>query len=462
MEIIEQLASVTEALEKTENRIVKAEKKAAKYDELRENTVSGGLKPVGNSANSDEQKALRYFGAPNVQKLLEVNVAHPNFNHVPEELKHLVISLKSDLDVSRMVSQIFRGDALDKVVKGDNDLIAGNVKGVMDSYFAKSVLAPKIKAFGTGTAGEGLEWVPTAVASNYIEEHELSRQVASMFRSVNMPTKTYNLPTQDSTTIARRQAEKATIPSENFTTGEISFTAEKLTQFVCLPEELNEDSAPDILAANRREVVESQGRAIETGIINGDTAGTHQDSDVTGVVDARTAWDGLRKLALSNSATVDFLNAASTTAKFRSVRSAMDKFGVEPRQLAWFVSSKIYFQMLGLDEVTTVEKYGPMATILKGALAALDGIPIIISEFARDDLNASGVYDGITTDRSSVILANTSRFMLGVRRPIRVRAVPNPTPPNDEWLLASWWRGDFQGHAQDAGESSVVYGINIA
>lgn len=464
METKDQLAEMLKATKEMETRLEAAEKKAADYDKLRENAVaSGDFRPSGNSSNSDEVKCLRYFGVPNAQKLIEVNVGHPNFEHVPQELKHMVLSLKQDVDVARMTAQICRGGQLDRSAKSDaRDFVPGTVGSVLDTYYGKNVLAPKLKAFGTGTANEGAEWVPTAVSSSYIEEYELSREVAKMFGSLSMPSNPYDLPVQTDPLTARIQGEKATISSANFKTDKISFDATKLAEFTCLPEELNEDSAPNILAAARREVVESSGRAIETAIISGDTAVTHQDSDVTAADDARKAWDGLRKLAIGNGATIDFLSAATTVAKVRTMRTAMDKFGVNTRELAWIMSPKVYNQFLGFDEVSTVEKFGPMASILKGALSALDGIPIVISEFARDDLNASGVYDGVTTTQSGLLLANVTRFMLGVRRPIRVRAVPNPTPPNDEWMLVSWWRGDFQGHVQSASESSVVYGINIA
>jgi HK97 family phage major capsid protein len=238
--------------------------------------------------------------------------------------------------------------------------------------------------------------------------------------------------------------------------------AKKLVESMALPEELNEDSAPQILSLVRQEVTEAQLRAWETAILNGDDSGTHMDNDVTGVIDARTTWKGLRKKALANAATVNFAAAAVSVANLRAMRALMGKFGVSERNLTWIVSSKVYQQMLSLPEVTTVEKFGQMATILRGALSALDGIPIVISEFMRDDLSATGANTlaGPNTF-SGALLVNRSRFYWGVRRPIRVRASVDPTPPGDRWLLASWWRGDFQGHEQGAGETSVVLGRNI-
>jgi hypothetical protein len=79
----------------------------------------------------------------------------------------------------------------------------------------------------------------------------------------------------------------------------------------------------------------------------------------------------------------------------------------------------------------------------------------------REDMNASGVYDGVTTSKASVLLVNHRRFFVGVRRPLEVRlqmALPN----QDQWMLASYQRKAFKGHAQSATEMSCVYGYNVA
>lgn len=462
-----ELEKILKATKDMEARLVKAEGRQKEWDQAKENLIAqGGYRPAAISVNSDEQRALRYYGCTHAKDLLQVNVGHPDYIHVPAELKFLVLDLKKTIDVARMTAQLCLGDPTDRVRKTDkaDDLIPGNVKGIFNTYYGKHVLAPKLKALGTGNAGEGAEWVPTVVSSQFIEEFELDRQLSKQFQSINMPSNPFDLPIQDGTTEARIQAEGATITQANFGTSKITFDAVKLAEFTVLPEELNEDSAPNILALKRREVSEAISRGIEQAIMNGDDDGAHIDADTqAGAADlAAKSMSGLRKLALANSATTDFVNAVVSTAKLRDMRAAMGKFGVNPRDLVWCVSSKIYNQFLALDEVSTVEKFGPQATILRGALSALDGIPIILSEFSRDDLNASGVEDGITTDRSQVMLFNHTRAMLGVRRPIRVRATFDPVPPNDRWLCVAWWRGDFQAHAQSATEASIQLGINVA
>jgi len=443
-----------------EDRVARAENAARKSEENTAALIASGSRTSVSGGSSDEQRCLRYFGAASVKQLLETNTGDPRYKHVPEELKGMVRELKSDFDISRLTQQLFHGEQRDV---GD---MAGHVKGILDgSYHAKHVLAPKMKAFGSTVSGAGDEWVPTMVSSQFIEEFELDRQVVDQFKTINMPSSPFDVPIQNSVTQARIQPESCdpadNLAAANFGTSKLTLQATKLVETMCLPEELNEDSAVQILSLCRTEVSTAQARAWEAAIMNGDTTGTHMDSDVTAASDARKAWKGLRKLALANSATVNFSAAAVSVANLRAMRTAMGKFGVSERNLTWIVSSKIYNQFLALPEVSTVEKFGPNATILRGALAALDGIPIVISEYARDDLTAAGVNAASLSTFASVMLVNRSRFMWGVRRPIRVRATMDPTPPGDRWLLASWWRGDFKGMPQSATEVSVVLGRNV-
>jgi HK97 family phage major capsid protein len=434
---------------------------AAKEAEVEKaNAVAGAGFPAvitGNRSFSMESKAMAHFGVSSPAKLLEINTAHPRFAGVPEESKAVVRELKKRIDTARWIAQVFHGAPTDR---DDNHTTA--VKNIGDTYFARNELIPYLKAFGSTVSNGGDEWVPTALSSQYIEEFHLDRKVLGLFKQIQMPTNPFELPISNSYTTAKIVAENSAATAQNFGTSKLTFSATKLYEYMILPEELNEDSAPAIMELIKAQVLESQGRAQEQYVINGDTAGTHQDSDVTSAADARKLCDGLRKLALANSAngsTVSFAGAV-TTAKLDAMRTAMGKFGVNPRDLVLIVGPDVYSQMLGLAEVSTVEKFGPQATILSGALAAFRGSPIVVSEFSREDLNASGVYDGTTTTKASALMVHKARFYDAVRRPIKVKVQPD-LPNQDRWLMASYQRVDFKGMPQSASEVSVVLGYNI-
>lgn len=428
--------------------------------------IVGGSTSFSNRSNSDEQKLLASFGANNIKSLLEVNVAHPRYSHVSENLKSSVLQLKKDIDIARMSAQMFGGQAQDR----DEDRPA-HVKGVLDTPFARMVdLKARIKAFSSTVAGDGDEWVPTAISASYIEEYELEKKLAAAFREIPMSSNPFELPVQYGVTKARLIGEGAAATDAAFSTEKIQFSAPKLVEYYLLPEELNEDSAPAILELARQDVLAAQLRAVEDAILNGDTTGTHMDADTVAASSNRKAWKGLRKMALAASSTVSFSGAGVTKAGLDSMRKAMGKYGTNPKELVWVVGSSTYAQMLNIDEVATLEKFGPQATILTGALAVFRGIPIVVSEFVREDLNASGVQDGVTVNRTVLHLANMRRFYLGRRRPIRVKVQQDPRSEYDRWQLVSYQRVDFKGHKQagetyaggeTSAERSSILGINI-
>jgi len=441
-----------------------AEAKVQALEEEKANWVATkGYVPVGNRMDSDEARALRYFRVPHAKKLLDINVADPEYRRVPDELKQLVLGFKKAVDISRFSAQIFRGDPQDVIGKTEDQDRMGRCKSMLDTRYGREVLAPALKAFGSTVVGGGDEWVPTLVSSSYIAEYELDHVLEKKFELVNMPSNPFDMPKTKSLTKARIAAEATAKSAANFGTEKISFSATKLVEYYEIPEELSEDSAPDFLAAGKSEVVMAQTRASEAAIVSGDNDGTHPDSDTqAGAADlAEKAWKGLRVLALDNSSTTDFGNAAVTHANMKIMRSRLAKYGVDPGLLLIVAGPIVYQQIVGLDEVSTVEKFGPMATILKGALAAWQGIPIVTSEQFREDLSATGVYDGLTTTRAGMLILNLKTFWLGQRRPIKVKVMPS-LPSEDQWLMASYRRVDFKGYTQSASLKSVQYGINIA
>lgn len=413
-------------------------------------------------AGSDERRLLNSFGASDVKGLLATNVCDSRYNGVPLESKLAVIGLKSRVDIARWSAQMFQGDALDKGDL-DSDAQLAKCKGFFQTRYARETdLQGVLKSFGSTTASEGDEWVPTMISSNYVEEYELERKIASAFKELPMTSNPWQLPIQTSVKKSRIIGEgaDATSIAQNFGTNKISFDAKKLASYFILPEELNEDSAPAILELGRAEVIKEQARSVEDSILNGMLSGA-MDSDIGGSSDNRKAWDGLRYLALGNSSTQSFSGAGVTKANLDAMRKKGGKHFVNPKELAWVVGSSGYSQMLSIDEIATLEKFGPMATVLTGAAGIFRGIPIMVSEFVREDLNASGVYDGITQTMTCVYLVNTTRFYLGRRRPIRVKVQQDARPEFDRWQLASYQRLDFKGHPQSATEKSVVLGINV-
>ena len=459
---------VTKAMESLDAKITQLEetKKKAETDIVSAifGSSRGSSYPIV-GATSDEERALKFFGVDHVAKLIQVNTAAPRYANVPAEVKQVVRDLKMAVNTSRFICQQFRGEPKDHIGATVNLDRFGNVKGMLDNPYGRAELAPRLKAFGSTVATSGDEWVPTLISAMYIDEYQLARVVADKFKEIPLASAPYDMPFKYGSTKARIIGENTAVTGNNFNTGKLTFTPTKFAEYYILPEELNEDSAVAIYEIGTSEVMESQRRAEEAAILNGDNDGTHIDSDTqAGAADlAEKAWKGLRRQAIANSAnggTTNFSAAVISDTNLRTMRQNMKKFGVVPTELLWIVDPVGLQQMMALSSVATLEKYGNQATVITGELARYQGIPIVCSEYMRSDLNASGVYDGVTTNRTALLLVNLRRWFIGMRRPIRIKIMED-LPNQDRWLMASYQRKDFQGMAQSATEVSVSYGYNV-
>ena len=414
---------------------------------------------AGNRSNSLESRALMHSGG-NLIKMLQKDCSR--LRKFDPALTETIKDLKETVMNARIIAQLFYGASMDRIGATEEKDFTARIPNILETRYAKEVLVPKLKAFSTTTFAD---WVPTITADFFIKEFELDREVVAQLRAVTMPSSPYELPTATGLTVARGIAEGTTATDSTFTDGKITFTAKKFVEYYILTEEINEDSAPDILAFGRSELMAAHQRAYETASLNGDSDGTHQDSDTqAGAADlAEKQLDGLRKAALGNSAnggTVDFANAVVTDAKLREMRQNMKKLGINPKDCLWIPGSVSYNQMLGTDNVVTIDKIGDRATVVTGTLGTYSGIPIVVSGFMREDLNDAGVHDGITTDRTGLLLIHKRRWYWGTRRPIRMALRPARSA-DDQMEIASYSRVDFQGHPQAADEVGAVYGVDI-
>lgn len=195
---------------------------------------------------------------------------------------------------------------------------------------------------------------------------------------------------------------------------------------------------------------------MEIAIIEGDADGTNQHyysqlADVAALTalstitnSAENFFHGIRKRLMAASAKVDAGNDALNEADLANGRKFMGKYGVDPSQLAIIVGPKVYNQMLQLDDVRTIEQYGAAATVLTGELAKYEGIPVIVSEYIREDLHTTGFNtNGGDNDTGSVIFVNRKRWFVGTRRAIQVKVENNRTQ-YDVLDLVSFSRKAFQ------------------
>lgn len=416
--------------------------------------TNGGAQPV-------ESDVLAAFGTSDLKELLSLNLSE--FAHTVEKPMMLkAMKIKRDIDISRLHAAFYNHEDLGAM----DDRYENNAKICKSFLSNKSALALKLeqnlKAYGTTVATGGLEYIQTLQSSNYMSEFELDFKVGALFQEMALPTKNYDFSISSDPKKARRIAEgAAAVDQQLFKTSKISFTSEKWVSYSEVPEELDEDSAVPFLTMARAEAIKAHARSLEDAILNGDNSAVHMDAGVTALIDTETTFKGLRKLALDNSATVNFAGAGPTEAKINELIAKADRFGVNPEDCVFIMNSVTYAKFKLLPGVYTIEKFGPLATVIKGTLASYMGIPIVVSNVMSKTMSAAGVVPAVASTTSVIHLVNRSRFMIGMRRPLKLIVQRDPRAEYDRSQIAAYQRLDFKGYPQSAKELSTVLGINV-
>lgn len=323
------------------------------------------------------------------------------------------------------------------------------------------------KALDTAASGGGAEWIPTDFSSRLWELVRVQGKVAPLFQVIPMPSNPYTLPLEVGRLTSYKHAQQTgdtgqtliPVSDGSSITGNITLTAADHAARVLVSKNLEEDSIIPVLPFLQNRIVMALAEGREDCIINGDTAGT-MDSNDTASDGHNRLWNGLRRLALTNSYSADM--ATMTAAQLRlALRAPMGKFGVNPDELAYIVDLTTYIKMLNIDDVSTLEKFGPNATILKGQLAALDGIPVIVTEWARTNLNASGVYDGVTTSKSGILLVNRNGFVVGERRGAEVMILRELFAQSRQDAVIVSERVTFSPTHAIASNKTAYFGYNV-
>lgn len=331
------------------------------------------------------------------------------------------------------------------------------------SFFDRSSALKK--AMDSATAGEGLEWCPTLLSADFIEAFRLEAKVAALFDDVPMKSNSFKLPYLGGLSaasfyyVAESLSDSPTAsPAATAATGDQTLTGKKLKCRALWSDEFDEDSVLAVLPILKKEIATAGMGALEDAIINGDTTATHMDSDVTGSHDRRKMWNGLRDQCPSGTK-VDLGTFA--TATFLSILTKMGIYGINPKDLAIITGARGYNHLRNLTETLTVDKYGQKATLLNGELGSIAGIPIIVSEYVRENLNASGVYDGSTTDNTIILIVNRKGLILGTRGAIKLTFVGEAQVDQNQ-LIMSFRRALAYRWTPSASVTTIGLAYNVA
>lgn len=334
--------------------------------------------------------------------------------------------------------------------------------------FWASEYLPAYGAVDTQTGGEGQEYVPRHLSATTIQRVNLMLKVMALFPSIDMPTQPFDIPglslvRQRGGIHAEQTADTGQAKFKALTPGtrKITLDAKKFAGRVMVSREAEEDSIIAVLPWIMSELTDWLAADQEDAGLNGDLTATHMDSDTTATDDPRKFWAGLRAGAPSGAKT-DGSNGDLSVAMLRANRGKMGKYGVDPKKLAHIVGIKNYIQLLSDSAVLTLDKYGDKTPILTGELARVDGAPLIVSEYIRQDLNASGVYDDTTTNRSAAVTVHTSGYLTGSRRGVTLETLRELYAESDQDAVIASLRKAFTARFPSEPTVAVTFNTQAA
>jgi len=292
-------------------------------------------------------------------------------------------------------------------------------------------LKKALKALDSTTAGSGDELVPTAMAADLWDDFFLRSRVVAAMDSIPMPTNPFDASLGLGDVTWRKGTESATTTASDPSTAKSTLTATELVTEQNWSYTLNEDSVVAMAPAIRKRLAISGAEIIDDFALNADSTsaatGNINLDDATPDADKyylSDGQDGIRHLWLvdNTSQTYNAGGDALIDGDITSMLVLMGKYAVNPEQTVMVVDASTYLKgLLGITNVTTVDKFGPEAVLRTGQLAAYRGIPIIVS--ASHPL---GEADGKVSTTSgnntlgSISCFNTLMWVAGFRRDLLI------------------------------------------
>ena len=269
----------------------------------------------------------------------------------------------------------------------------------------------KAVRIGAGQANNvANNFLPTPLAATFIDIVTEYNNFRKIFRPQYMDSDTRTIPKILTGTDVYYQSAEATQGEEtNFTSGNIQLVAKKLFSWIEISEETFEDGVVDMRSMIRTLFARGMGIAEEKAFLQGDVnhlpttaVKAHATSTTWYNKDARLAFDGLLTIG-RETGTKQVVNGAATVEVFAEAIYRLGVYAKRFNDLISFVNPWSANQLLKDDNLMTVDKYGPKATILTGEIGKIYGKWSIINS----DYIPNG--QAVSTIKNNVIIGDRRR-----------------------------------------------------
>jgi len=360
-------AAAVEAAEKAQ---AEAEQKAAQEEEVKQAVVTG--------VESGTEKLME-----DVQKELTARNAdmEETLNKYKKELEE-----KSDEIAKMRESKRVFADRAEKsdISKWGQDFLNAHMLGVMtrkgwDTDYARDI-QEKAGINYTANAAD----IDQEVASLIEKEIQNELKVAALFREIPvngaatvLPISVDVEPATFATNATSGNLENRGASDSTYKPKQVILNAYRLISSTFMDNEVDEQVLINLMPMLIEGVARAHGRAVENAILNGNS------SAPSGLTDFAAEHVGGRR-DISDGDVV-------TAANLLNMRKEMGKYGLNPADVTYIVSSNSYYDLLSDSAFQTLDEVGSdLAIRVTGTIGAVFGSPVVVSEeFPADNTAGS-------------------------------------------------------------------------
>jgi len=373
-----------------------------------------------------------------------------------------LVKMNQDRSLARMMMRDPHTPKADMKLYSHLQKAPGFMKGAVNKIFSDS-------------ASVGGEWIPDEFKTELYQTFQVPRGLRALLPTVNMERETLLIPKLSR---GGRPYIKG-VGSDSLTsythstieTAQKTVRAKGLATLMNIDDAAGEDSAFAIIPALSKQIAQDLEDAFEDAMLNGDTNDPHQDdisnwnlrerwgsSGLGGSSDHRKLFLGMRAAAADKSTTSAITGTELSFADFMAAVGLMGELAVG-NKVCVVSPEALVANFLQLDQVVTLEKFGPQATILTGQLASLAGIPIVMSRFMGADLESTGLFlNSGDKNKTGYVIFNTDSWYQYLRRQITIESDKNIA--SGVIQLVATMRSTMDSPDADA-TKNVVYGIDL-
>jgi len=364
-------AAAQEAVEKA---AAEAEAKAAQEEEVKQAVVTG--------VESGTERLLE-----DVQK--ELTARNADMEEIVAKYKQELAEKNDEITKMRDSKRVF-ADRAEKsdISKWGQDFLNAHMLGVMtrkgwDTQYGRDLQEKAGIDYATN-AGD----IDQEVSSLIEKEIQNELKVAQLFReipvnggatvlpiSVDVEPATFSSSAATSGNLENRGASNSTYRPK-----QVILNAFRLISSTFMDNDVDEQVLINLMPMLIEGVARAHGRAVENAILNGNSSAPAGLADFA----ANATLSGTDNMDISDG---DLLTAANLL----TARKAMGKYGLNPSDVTYIVSSASYYDLLSDSAFQTLDEVGSdLAVRITGTIGAVFGSPVVVSEeFPADNTNGN-------------------------------------------------------------------------